>query len=202
MERAIVVATGCPLAISDEYITTEVPSSEGSNNVGISCSAAGHFFQHVRLSQLQSEIHGVQFFDQSLPGNASDYTDWIQTTERSVQAWLEWFVIEGAAPDSAARAADRCLLLLYRPCSRNIIPDESYMRAACSVAVRTIQRTCTAVQTGGLISTYEDVFDAFQSSILLLYAIGSADTLEPGSALQGQAHQALELLNPLFVSPH
>lgn len=200
----ISIASGCPFAISDEHITTQVPSDTSSTLVGIEHRAAGaieHFSRHVRLCQILSEIHGVQFFDQALPCGASNYTDWMQSTERSVQDWQDWFAIDGSIPGWAVRAADRCRLLLYRPCSRNIAPDGSCLRKACEVAIRMINRDCTVDQADGLLLTFQDVFDAFQASMILIYVVGNANTLELGSAIDLQAHQALELLYPLFVSP-
>jgi hypothetical protein len=64
-----------------------------------------------------------------------------------------------------------------------------------------INRDCTVDQADGLLLTFQDVFDAFQASMILIYVVGNANTLELGSAIELQAHQALELLYPLFVSP-
>jgi hypothetical protein len=64
-----------------------------------------------------------------------------------------------------------------------------------------INRDCTVDQADGLLLTFQDVFDAFQASMILIYVVGNANTLELGSVMEVQAHQALELLFPLFVGP-
>lgn len=156
----------------------------------------------MQLSQLQSEIHGIQFFDQALPDGATTYAEWIQKVESSIQEWQEFLAIGDAMPEWALRAADRCRLLLYRPCSRRIAPPDSALQTACIVAIRTITSYWNIVQKGGLIFSFTDVFDTFQASMILIYVVGNRTTLAPDSVIEHQALQALEYLEPLFVSKH
>lgn len=158
------------------------------------------FSSQVRLSQLQSEIHGIQFFDQTLPDDVTNYADWVQRVERSIQDWQNLLAVGDAMPEWALRAADRCRLLLYRPCSRMIMPTDTSLQTACIVAIRTIISYWNIVQKGGLIFSFTDVFDTFQASMILIYVVGNRNTIIPGSPLEQQALQALDYLEPLFVS--
>ncbi|KAF2703244.1 hypothetical protein K504DRAFT_181237 [Pleomassaria siparia CBS 279.74] len=92
LERTTAIASGCPLAISDEHITTELPSDIDVH------SKASLFISHVELNKIQSEIHGVQFFDQPLPEGVREYGDWIRNMEIRVQEWQEQLSSEGDIP--------------------------------------------------------------------------------------------------------
>ena len=176
---------------------TDTPR-HGSEVEGL--SKIDYFLSHVRLSQMQSYIHGVQFFDQDLPEDIVDYADWMQRTELSIQAWQDSFVLDGSIPGWSINAADQCRLLLYRPCSRNMVPDESCLRAACMVATRIIKRHWSVVQEGNLILSFQYVFTVFQAGMILLYALGNHGASEMGPEIDAEACQALELLELLFVS--
>ncbi|KAF2798705.1 hypothetical protein K505DRAFT_96146 [Melanomma pulvis-pyrius CBS 109.77] len=156
------------------------------------------FLSHVQLSRLQSEIHGVQFFDQILPEDTPDYGDWICKMENSVQEWQERLSSDGDIPGWSINAANHCRLLLYRPCSRNIVPSESGLRAASSVSIRTINGYWALVQAGSLIFSFQYVFNVFQAGMVLLYALGDHGPIELGFALEEEANEAIGLLVPLF----
>lgn len=203
LERTIAIASGCPLAISDEHISTRLPSDIDAPNPidsGIQHQKnANRFLGHVQLSQMQSEIHCVQFFDQQLPRDTPEYGNWMANTEESIQRWQESFALDGDVPGWSISAADHCRLLLYRPCSRNIVPNEQCLRAACSVAVKTINGHWAIIQAGSLIYSFQYVYNTFQAGMVLLYVLGNHDPIGLGSTLEEEAHQAIGLLLPLFV---
>lgn len=203
LERTIAIASGCPVAISDEHITTQTPSDSNSlepTTEGQHHSREGLFLSHVRLSRIQSEIHGVQFFDQNLPADTPDYGDWIRKVENSVQEWQDSLSSVGDIPGWSLNAADHCRLLLYRPCSRNIVPSESGLQAATSVSISTIHGYWALVQGGNLVFSFQYVFNVFQAGMVLLYALGNHGAVELGFSLQEAANEAVNLLVPLFVS--
>lgn len=202
LERTVAIASGCPLAISDEHINTQLPHDISVLGTGLERQnhRANQFLGHIQLSQIQSEIHGVQFFDQTLPKDTPSYTDWMRKMENSIQTWQDCLATEGDMPGWSAIAADHCRLLLYRPCSRNMIPDQSCLQAACTVAIRTINSHWTIARAGTLIFSLSSVFNAFQAGMVLLYALGNHGPAELGSVLGSGAREALGLLPSLFVS--
>jgi hypothetical protein len=170
------------------------------NSLAPSNRGLNQFLSHVQLSRIQSEILGVQFFDQALPQETPDYGDWIRKSEVSVQTWQECLAVDGDIPGWSIVLADHCRLLLYRPCSRNMVPDESCLRAATAVATRTIHGHWATMQTGSLIFALQYVYYVFQASMVLLYALGNHGPEELGSVLEAEARDAIELLPSLFVS--
>ncbi|KAJ4293363.1 hypothetical protein N0V90_008645 [Kalmusia sp. IMI 367209] len=201
LEKTIAIASGCPLSISDEHITTLIPSNDdilAMNSASYDSEKASQFIKHVEISQIQSEIHGVQFFDQALPADTPEYTDWMRRIEHSIQAWQDSLAPDGNIPAWSIAAADHCHLLLYRPCSRNMVPDELCLQAACTVAIRIVNRHWAAIQNGSPIFAFQYVYAVFQAGMILLYVLGNHGAAEVGSALEAEAHQALTLLESLF----
>ena len=202
LERTIAIASGCPLAISDEHISIQLPFDNHSSHSEVEETRGQRedlFRSNVQLSRLQSEIHGIQFFDQSLPLHVPDHGDWVLQVEKSVADWHE-SLNPGDITGWLSNAADHCRLLLYRPCSRNIVLSDSGLQAATSASICTIHGCWALVQRNALIHSFQCVYNAFQAGMVLLYALGNHGPIELGFALEEAANEAILLLVPLLVS--
>lgn len=160
------------------------------------------FLSHVQLCQIQSEIVGVQFFDQRLAQDTPEYADWLRKMENTIQTWLSSSAVHDDSPTSLINTADQCRLLLYRPCSRNIVPSESDLQMASALAINIIRCSWEIVRASSSLSvpTFQCVFNVFQAGMILLYALRNHGVMVRDSDLGEQAHASLELLTPLFVS--
>lgn len=158
------------------------------------------FLAHVQLCQIMSEIHGVQFFDQAIPKDTLLHEAWMLKMERSIQMWQDCSTSDGETPGWTISSANHCRLLLYRPCSRNIAPSEPSLRAASTVAIRTINGYWEVVKAGNLVFAYQYVFNIFQAGMVLLYALRNHGPTLRDAALEEDAYRALSLLTQLFVS--
>ena len=200
------IASGCPLAISDEHISTQFPSNIRMSSVTSFLDTSrpdgrmAQFLSHVHLCQIQSEILGIQFFDQELPKDAPEYADWLQKMEITIQTWQDLSTSHSESPAWSTNAANQCRLLLYRPCSRIIVPSESSLHTASALAIQIINSSWDIVQASNLVPTFQYVFSVFQAGMILLYALRNHGPMVRDSDLGEHVRQALDLLILLFVS--
>ncbi|VUC24632.1 unnamed protein product [Clonostachys rosea] len=208
LERTVAIAAGCPIALSDDHITTQLPFNGGDPHEDLEqfiqrvshLNKEKQFLIHVRVCIIQSEIHGVQFFDQSIPESAADYDTWLQETKDSIQDLVNQVTADGFATSWLVSAAQQCQVLLHRPCSRNISVSTSSLIAAATASIQLINTSLESAMVGGLIGTFEIANSAFQAGVVLLYALRNhASELEQASVrVQGQ--EALENLVQLLFT--
>ena len=179
---------------------SHVPVIPVQNDTSRADGMLNQFLSHVHLCQIQSEILGVQFFDQELPKDTPEYADWMQKIESTIQTWQNNATSHSESPTWSINAANHCRLLLYRPCSRNIVPPESCLQTASTIAIRVISGSWEVAQASNLVPSFQYVYDVFQASMILLYALRNHSPMIRDSGLEEMAHQALDLLPPLFVS--
>ncbi|KPM38688.1 hypothetical protein AK830_g7887 [Neonectria ditissima] len=206
LDRTVAIAAGCPIALSDEHITTQLPFNGGHRHVNLSEYMAGlspapkekQFLIQTYVCLIQSEIHAVQFFDHPIPARASDYDTWVQQTEMSVRNLVEQVRADGVATPWLVSAAHQCQVLLHRPCSRNLAVSESSLVAAATASIDLINTSLESVINGGFVVVFELANSAFQAGMVLLYALRNhASELQQASLIK-RSESALEDLGKLF----
>ncbi|CAH0059088.1 unnamed protein product [Clonostachys solani] len=208
LERTVAIAAGCPIALSDDHITTQLPFNGGDPNGDLEqfiqrvshLNKEKQFLIHVRVCIIQSEIHGVQFFDQSIPESAADYDTWVQNTKDSIQDLVNQITADGFATSWLVSAAQQCQVLLHRPCSRNISVSTSSLIAAASASIRLINTSLESAMAGGLIGTFEIANSAFQAGVVILYALRNHTSELQQASIRIQAQEALENLVQLLFT--
>ncbi|KAH8889048.1 hypothetical protein GQ53DRAFT_808030 [Thozetella sp. PMI_491] len=148
---------------------------------------------------MQSEIHGVQFFDQELPTDTTDYNEWVKKMEKSIQIWQDNSGSDAVLPEWSVNAANHSRLLLYRPCSRNIIPPDSSLQAASTIAIRMIHDYWNLAQGGSLAFSFQSVYNVFHAAMILLYALRNHGQILRDCHLEEEARQGLHLLPQVFA---
>ncbi|KAH8667050.1 fungal-specific transcription factor domain-containing protein [Xylariales sp. PMI_506] len=203
LERTIVISSGCPLAISDEHITTRLPSeadddSHTAENAQLSREQKlkeNFFLLRVQWCQLQSEIYGVQFFDQTISDKLTSYDDWVRHMEDSIQRLLERSrSSNGSLPEWITNTAYYSQHLLHRPCARNMVPSQSSLITATTSAINMINTYCSICQTSSLYLTFQIANNTFQAGVVLLYVLGNHGFIIQEAALQDSLRAALHNL--------
>ncbi|KAH6647874.1 fungal-specific transcription factor domain-containing protein [Truncatella angustata] len=209
LDRTVGIAGGCPLALSDEHITTQLPYGGGdshiSKRIGFKQSKSHSykekiFLMHTRLRLIQSEIHGIQFFDQPFTSDVENHEDWVQKTTELIQRLVDQMIASGASPSWLVAAAYQCQILLHRPCSRNITVSNSSLLAAVTASTQLLTSYMGSVQDGGLIMTFELANSAFHAGMVLLYALRNHVPNLEQSSLTDKGPNTLEVLCQLLVS--
>ena len=201
------IAAGCPVAISDEHITTQLPfngDDPHSNPEGLGLQRSHNFKEieflvHTRVRIIQSQIHGIQFFDQALPSDAEDYDGWVRDTDGLIDNLVHQVAADGLARSRLEASAHQCQVLLHRPCSRNITVSESSLIAAASSCIRLIKSHMKVVQSGGFVMVFELANSAFQAGMVLLYALRNHATELEQTMILTPGHEALQVLGQLLV---
>uniref|UniRef100_A0A8H7K7I6 Zn(2)-C6 fungal-type domain-containing protein n=1 Tax=Bionectria ochroleuca TaxID=29856 RepID=A0A8H7K7I6_BIOOC len=208
LERTVAIAAGCPIALSDDHITTQLPFNGGDPHGDLEqfiqrvshLNQEKQFLIHVRVCIIQSEIHGVQFFDQDIPESAADYDTWVQNTKDSIQDLVNQITADGFATSWLISAAQQCQVLLHRPCSRNISVSTSSLNAAASASIQLINTSLEGAMAGGLIGTFEIANSAFQAGVVILYALRNRTSELQQASLRIQAQEALDNLVQLLFT--
>jgi hypothetical protein len=193
--------------LSDDHITTQLPFNGGDPHGDLEqfiqrvshLNQEKQFLIHVRVCIIQSEIHGVQFFDQDIPESAADYDTWVQNTKDSIQDLVNQITADGFATSWLISAAQQCQVLLHRPCSRNISVSTSSLNAAASASIQLINTSLEGAMAGGLIGTFEIANSAFQAGVVILYALRNRTSELQQASLRIQAQEALDNLVQLLV---
>lgn len=189
LDRTVCIPGGCPMALSDEHITTRLPYSGGVSHKLADFSQHHsatkehlkemQFILHVQLRILQSQIHAIQFFDHPLPDESKNYDDWWHEVHQRIQSLAEAakslkqnpFHYGISSMSWLESATLHCLVLLNRPSSRNLMVSESSLLTGVSAAVRLMSSYEDLAGTGGYLATYEIANSAFHAGIFLLYAV-------------------------------
>ncbi|KAK6085182.1 hypothetical protein SCUP515_01000 [Seiridium cupressi] len=203
VDRIVGVSGACPLALSDRYITVKLPYGGGNpfcpkparSSVSRSNSYRENLFLiHTKMRIVQSEIHGVQFFDQPLPNGMLDYDEWVQKTQELIQKLIDQVTVDGIAPSWLVFAGHQCQVLLFRPCSRRIVVSNDSMLAAVRACIQLIKSDMVSLERGGFAMTFEVVNSAFHAGMVLLYALRSHATGLEQASLAATARETLEVL--------
>ncbi|CAM1508650.1 Fc.00g054980.m01.CDS01 [Cosmosporella sp. VM-42] len=205
LDRTVAIAAGCPIALSDEHITTRLPFHGGDSHVGLDEILVGgsciikekQFLVHTRVCILQSEIHGVQFFDHPLPENLPDYSSWVQRTKESIDL-VQKFSDDYNGPSWLNSAAHQCQILLHRPCSRNIAPPASSLVAAVRASIQLVNTSLNLTTAGGVVLAFELANSAFHAGMVLLFALRNHALEVQQASLSSDSYKALEVLAQIF----
>lgn len=157
------------------------------------------FLIHTRVRSIQSQIHGIQFFDQRLPSEAPSYEAWVSDTASLIDNLVNKVGADGAAGSWLAAAAQQCQVLLHRPCSRNIAVSETSLVACVSASIQLIGSYTSAVQAGGFVMAFELANSAFQAGMVLLYALRNHSVVLDQTTFLEAAHESLNDLPKLLV---
>lgn len=167
----------------------------------MSTPTANEFLLQVQLSQLQSEIYEVQFFDQTISEKFPSYEDWSKHMEDRILGLLDRALSSnGAVSESMTNTALHSQHLLHRPCSRNMAPTQASLLKATTIGISLISNYCRVVETSSLYSTFQVANHAFQAGILLLYVLGNHRLLIQEADLEHSLRVALHDLIRSFVS--
>lgn len=160
-----------------------------------------HFLYHIRLRQLQTKVHIVQYFGYPLTDSAPSYGDWVILMEREIQN-LHGTVTSsnGTGVDWFTNAIRHTRLMLYRPCPRNPTPSSFSIKSAVTAAVGIVHGCWDLIHSGYLIFPFHNVYNAFQSGLVMLYALKHHFQIVSANSLHSEIMEALELTPRLFVS--
>ncbi|KAH7000673.1 fungal-specific transcription factor domain-containing protein [Ilyonectria destructans] len=208
LDRTVAIAAGCPIALADEHITTQLPFNGGRASARLDRPIPGmshvhkekQFLIQTQMCLVQSQIHAVQFFDHPIPDHISDYESWIQQTEEAVLNLVQHVKADGVATTWLVSAAHQCQVLLHRPCSRNIAVSESSLTAAVSASIQLINTSLESAIAGGFVIVFELANSAFQAGMVLLYALRNHANEVQQASLASNSQNALDGLVQLFVS--
>lgn len=201
------IAAGCPVALSDAHITTQFPyngDDPHSNPDGFGLERSQNakeveFLVQTRVRIIQSQVHGVQFFDQPLPRNMEDYDDWVKDVGGLIDNLVQQVATDRLAHSRLESAAHQCQVLLHRPSSRNMAVSESCLIAAANAAIRHITSQMKVARSGGFVMVFELANSAFQAGMVLLYAIRNHASVLEQMMILTPGHEALEVLGQLLV---
>ncbi|KAK7413363.1 hypothetical protein QQX98_007740 [Neonectria punicea] len=206
LDRTVAIAAGCPIALSDEHITTQLPFKGGHPHANLDEYTPGishahkekQFLIQTHVCLIQSEIHAVQFFDHPIPDHAADYETWVHKTEALVRNLVEQVRADGVATPWLVSAAHQCQVLLHRPCSRNLAVSESSLVAAATASINLINSSLESVITGGFVVVFELANSTFQAGMVLLYALRNHASELHQASLTTHSESALQDLGKLF----
>ncbi|KAL3299051.1 Fungal Zn2-Cys6 binuclear cluster domain-containing protein [Colletotrichum asianum] len=208
LDRIVSISAGCPVALGDEHITTQLPYGGGSpfhgdpdsNHSGnIQSVTQWWFLMRTHACVLQSEIHATQFFDQSLPDYIKDHADWTSKTNEAVQRLANEATPGSLVDPWLISAPYQCRILLYRPCSRNIVVSDESLLAVVIAATNLIALDMKVAKAGGLVMAFEIGNRDFQAGMVLLYALRNHSAKLEEASLTIAAERALSDLVQLFV---
>ncbi|CVK98837.1 uncharacterized protein FMAN_08412 [Fusarium mangiferae] len=207
LERLIAISNGCPVAISDDHISTQLPFGAGSTHDAsdiqtflsrVSRASEGkQFLVQIMICFIQTEILSVQFFDQPIPDN-KDHNSWVSTTEESIHVLLKYANSEGITSLPLISAAHQCQISLHRPCSRNIAVSESLLIKAVTASIQLIDLSIKTISIGGFILTFSLACNSFHAGVVLLYALRNHTLTLQQADLIDQSNHALEQLCKLM----
>ncbi|KAF7563755.1 hypothetical protein G7046_g379 [Stylonectria norvegica] len=203
--RTVAIASGCPIALGDEHITTRLPYDGGNPHASLGespfnenrPSRESQFLIHTRVCILQSEMHSVQYFDRPIPEWLPDYDTWVQRTTESIDI-VQQFYNNRVAPAWLIFAVHQCKILLHRPCSRNIAPSSSSLIEVVAASIQLIATSFNLATAGGVVHAWELANSAFHAGMVLLYALRNHNTEIKEALLGDDSHNALSVLVQLF----
>ncbi|KAF3798467.1 putative transcriptional regulatory protein [Colletotrichum gloeosporioides] len=207
LDRIVSISAGCPVALGDEHITTQLPFGGGSpfhggpdeNHSGIIESLTKRrFLMRTRACVLQSEIHATQFFDQALPDSVKDHADWINKTNEAVQRLANEATPGPLVDPWLISVPYQCRVLLHRPCSRNIVVSDESLLAVVIAATNLIALDMNVAKAGGLVMAFEIANRDFQAGMVLLYALRNHSAKLEEASFTAAAERALSDLVQLF----
>ncbi|KAM5362855.1 hypothetical protein ACJZ2D_012304 [Fusarium nematophilum] len=206
LERTIAISCGCPIAISDDHISTRLPFNGVYPRAPLDAFIKGmpraygekQFLIQTRVCLIQSEINAVQFFDQPIPGQETSHDSWLQGMKDSIQELLRYATTEGVVNSWMISAAHQCLILLHRPCSRNIAVSESSLIEAASASIQLINASLKTAMAGGFVVAFDLANCSFQAGMVLLYALRNHVVEVQHATLVDDSNNALENLSRLF----
>ncbi|UPL02929.1 hypothetical protein LCI18_013863 [Fusarium solani-melongenae] len=206
LDRIVGIAAGCPVALSDAHIGVHLPYNGGDPHTtpewfGLQRShdfREAQFLIHTRIRIIQSQIHGVQFFDQPFPNHFEDYDAWVQSMMDLIKSLVNQGATDGLARSRLESAAYQCEVLLHRPCSRNMAVSASSLIAAATASIQLIMSHIQAVRSGGFIMAFELTNSAFQAGMVLLYVVRNHAAELEGTPILVSGHEGLDALIQLL----
>ncbi|KAJ5613180.1 hypothetical protein N7510_006374 [Penicillium lagena] len=160
LDRSINITGHRPLALRDEHITVH----------HLTDKSRVHFVNHVRYRQLQSEMYAVQFHNKPIPSGT--YQEWMDDMGERIMAWRSSALSSiQAPPEWFDFGTWTCVVLLHRPCIRNPNPSEASIKESFEAAVRISDGYWEQSQDKHVKYTFHAVHNAFESGLVLLYAI-------------------------------
>ncbi|RSL45782.1 hypothetical protein CEP54_014130 [Fusarium duplospermum] len=208
LDRIVGIAAACPVALSDTHVSVYLPYNGGNPHTtpewfGLQRShgfSEAQFLIHTRIRIMQSQIHGIQFFDQPFPDHFEDYDAWVQSMVDLIKSLVNQGATDGLSRSRLESAAYQCEVLLHRPCSRNIAVSAPSLIAAATASIQLITSHIQAVRSGGFIMAFELANSAFQAGMVLLYAVRNHAAELEGTPVLVSGHEALNVLIQLLAS--
>jgi hypothetical protein len=203
----VAISAGCPIALSEEHITTKLPYDGGEihfpsielNRYENDNPKEVQFLVHTRVRSIQSQIHGVQFFDQNIPRSAPDYRSWVEMTTTLINGLINQAPAGGASKTWLTTVGQQCQVLLHRPCSRNIAVSEASLIACVQASIQLNMLHIGAVRAGGFVIAFEIANSAFHAGMILLYALRNHSDVLKQARLSDASQESLNGLPVLLV---
>lgn len=201
VDRTIAISTGTPVCVSDEHITTPLPSVDPSSTSADAGPNVNQFLSQLKICQLQSEIYEIKFFDRSVPDRFTTHADWVRHIEdRIAQTLNPANSANGVVPQWVSNAAHLCRNLLHRPHPGNMEPSRDSLVAATASAIELINGYYRTIRTSRLIRAFSVVDNAFQAAIVLLYISGNYASVVRDASLEEELVSAIENAITILVS--
>ncbi|KAL2875593.1 hypothetical protein SGCOL_009210 [Colletotrichum sp. CLE4] len=206
LDRVVSISGGCPVALSDEHITTRLPHgggdiselSETADFERVSHPKERQFLLDLQVCVMKSEIQATQFFDRPVPSHSGSHDEWVQRMDQRIQSLYHVTTANGRTNLQLSSSCLQCQVMLHRPCSRNIAVSEASLVSVVKAAVDLISLDTKTAESGGLVMVFEIGNRVFQAGMLLLYALRNhASTLQRAS-LADNAADALKNLAELL----
>ncbi|KAH8669104.1 hypothetical protein BX600DRAFT_549316 [Xylariales sp. PMI_506] len=207
IDKTIAISTGSPPCVSDEHITTSLPSGgdeetsdtvEGSTSYGDGRLNAKHFLLQIQLCRLESEIYETKFFDRAVPDHFPSHADWVEHIEERIKSMLDISATsDGVIPQWIVNTAHHSQNLLHRPYPGNMAPRHPSLLAATTSAISLINAYHKTFQTPRSAWTFAVVNNAFQAAIVLLYIFGNYEYVVREASLEDELLAALD--NLMFI---
>lgn len=202
------ISGGCPVALSDEHITTRLPYdfgdvselAERADLNRVSNPRERQFLLDLQVCIMKSEIQATQFFDRPVPSLSGSHGDWIQQMDLKTRHLSQGGSAHGSPHSSLVANCLQCQIMLHRPCSRNIAVSETSLVSVVKAAIELISVDAKAAESGGLVMVFEIGNRIFQAGMLLLYALRNHATKLQRASLADIATTSLNNLSALLVS--
>ncbi|UQC89963.1 uncharacterized protein CLUP02_15494 [Colletotrichum lupini] len=208
LDRIVSISGGCPVALSDEHITTRLPYdfgdvsdlAERADSKRVSTPKERQFLLDLQVCIMKSEIQATQFFDRPVPSYFGSHDDWVQQMDVRTQNLSHDVSAHGNAHSSLVASCLQCQIMLHRPCSRNIAVSETSLVSVVNAAIELIALDAKAAESGGLVMVFEIGNRMFQAGMLLLYALRNHATKLLRASLADIATASLKNLSVLLTN--
>ncbi|KAK1496572.1 hypothetical protein CTAM01_08210 [Colletotrichum tamarilloi] len=208
LDRIVSVSGGCPVALSDEHITTRLPYdfgdvsdlAERADSKRVSTPKERQFLLDLHVCIMKSEIQATQFFDRPVPSYFGSHDDWVQQMDVRTRNLSHDVSAHGNPHSSLVASCLQCQIMLHRPCSRNIAVSETSLVSVVNAAIELIALDAKAAESGGLVMVFEISNRMFQAGMLLLYALRNHATKLQRASLADIATASLKNLSVLLTN--